>query len=292
MKLSLLLLLIFVLFAVLIHVVDSKKKSKSIKSSGGENSDVDESSSSSSSSKKKKKKTKGSKKSDKKKKNKKDTDDEGKEVKVEKAAPVMEPPPVVIASTADDSSSKATAKKLVSLPPAPIRFCAAKQCGEMEGSTEIEKWECLGRLMFSPPPGRAADEYYVEHDCGGVGWGNSIRALFNAGALSALTGRRLIVTHAAFNRMFLPPDHLHRVSSWDFGLGKSTFGGGRHDGDKLRQYWDFENHGRAPDRFALWAKSVKKNPTNTTYTKPILVAGVCGGEREILVTGGCMKLVS
>ena len=55
-----------------------------------------------------------------------------------------------------------------------------------------------------------ATYFYVEHDCGGVGWGNSIRGLYNAAAMAAMFGRRLIVTHAPFNRLFLPPNEKVR----------------------------------------------------------------------------------
>jgi len=166
--------------------------------------------------------------------------------------------------------------------PKPIRFCPARQCGKL--ATEKERWDCVNyEHLFAPVKGDVKEEYFVEHDCGGVGWGNSIRGLFNAASLAATTGRRLIVTHPAFNRMFLPPHD--DVTAWDFGLGK---GKASHPYE-LRQHWDFEAHGRSPDRFKNWAAQIHKSPSNTSYTKTVLVAGVCGGEREIFTTGGCLS---
>lgn len=178
-----------------------------------------------------------------------------------------------------------------------VDYCAAdKACGNLEDSTELQRWACLGRQLYAPlAPTKLKKTHFVEHDCGGVGWGNSIRGLFNAAGIAAVTGRRLIVTHSAFNRVFLPPNDS--MVGWDFGLS-GVESGSRHklgpnsvEAYNLRQYFDFELHGRAPNRFAEWANSVKESPQDNTYTKPVLVAGICGGEREILTTGGCLTRI-
>lgn len=168
-----------------------------------------------------------------------------------------------------------------------LSYCPLQHCGADTSTTELEKWECLGRHLFSAT---GALDHFVEHDCGGVGWGNSIRGLYNAGAMAAVAGRRLIVTHAAFNRVFLPPNAS--MSSWDFDTSPSA-SDRNHFGLRfeMRQYFDFEVHGRSPGRFADWASGIAANGRNTTYTKKILVAGVCGGEREMITTGGCMQHV-
>merc|ERR1711998_237091 len=103
-------------------------------------------------------------------------------------------------------------------------------------------------------------------------------------ALAAMLGRRLIVTHAPFNRMFDPPNE--NMTSWTFGLaerGYSTY--------SLREHWDFEKHGRSPNRYGEFAQKIKADPKSVKddYEKNILVAGVCGGEREIMTAGDCLE---
>ena len=154
--------------------------------------------------------------------------------------------------------------------------------------TEIERWECVNSYLYKPvKEGKdPAKEYYIEHDCGGVGWGNSIRGLYNAAALAVMLGRRLIVTHAPFNRMFDPPNE--NMTSWTFGMkerGVNMY--------NIRQHWDFEKHGRSPNRYSNFAKQIKADPKSVkdNYQKNVVVAGVCGGEREIMVDGDCMEHV-
>ena len=55
-------------------------------------------------------------------------------------------------------------------------FCSAAhkyKCGERK--TEYERWECMNEVTFAPvkEDENALDNFYVEHDCDGVGWGNS-----------------------------------------------------------------------------------------------------------------------
>lgn len=163
------------------------------------------------------------------------------------------------------------------------KFCPSTKCADL--ATEVERWECVNAIMFAPVRAGKdpSKEWYVEHDCGGVGWGNSIRGLYNAASLAAMTGRRLIVSHAPFNRMFDPPLN---ASSWTYGLEEAG-----HNKWHMRQHWDFEKHGRAPERYGNFAKEVKADPTivKQYYEKKILVAGVCGGEREIMVGGDCLE---
>jgi hypothetical protein len=91
-----------------------------------------------------------------------------------------------------------------------VQYCAvAQQCGVKAhpNMSEIERWQCVGDFMFAPLPRRrnSDDPYFVEHNCYGTGWGNSVRALFTTASLSAVLGRRMIVVNHAFNRMFSPP---------------------------------------------------------------------------------------
>lgn len=164
-----------------------------------------------------------------------------------------------------------------------LKFCPSLKCVDI--ASEVERWECINQGLFAPVPAGKdpGKEYYVEHDCGGVGWGNSIRGLYNAAALAAMTGRRLIVTHKPFNRMFDPPLN---ASSWTYGLEEAGYN--KWD---MRQHWDFEKHGRSPNRYSEFAKEVKADPkiTKRYYEKKILVAGVCGGEREIMIKGDCLE---
>lgn len=164
-----------------------------------------------------------------------------------------------------------------------FRVCAVKSCGKNQTS-ELDSWECFARRIFEPTddPG---NEIFVEHDCLGVGWGNSIRGLHNSMAIAAVLNRRLIIRFKAMSQLWLPPFDL---KSWDFGLdaalaqqGKSLY--------ESKETWDFEAYGRSPNRWATWVKSLKTSRERVTqYHRPLLTAGVCGGEREVVSTGKCI----
>jgi hypothetical protein len=113
-----------------------------------------------------------------------------------------------------------------------VEYCAvAKHCGVVSqpNMSEVERWQCVGDFMYAPlPRGQFYDDpYFVEHNCYGTGWGNSVRALFTTASLAAALGRRLIVRNHAFNRMFSPPHP--NVTDW--------YGGGVGRGAKDGEGW-------------------------------------------------------
>ncbi len=61
--------------------------------------------------------------------------------------------------------------------------------------------------------------------------------------------------------------------------------------NNLREYFDFEKHGRSPDRYPNFAKDIRTKPNDIAkrYSAPIMVAGVCGGERDLLTQGQCLS---
>eukprot|EP00605_Chrysophyceae_sp_TOSAG23-4_P002436 GSChrysophyteH1.ASY1.ANO1.2695.1 assembled CDS len=175
---------------------------------------------------------------------------------------------VVVLATISDAAAK---RKLS------VSFCPSIKCtGKYE--SEIDRWDCIGRQLLGPLPKskKARNQYFVEHDCGGVGWGNSIRGFFNAASLAAITGRRLIVTHKPFNRMFEPPYQKE---------GEDV-----HPHQNNRETWSYENHGRNSDNYIEWARRIKEEPeTLTGLSKPVMQAGICGGDRGLMVDGDCFK---
>lgn len=75
-----------------------------------------------------------------------------------------------------------------------FEVCNVKNQDCLKNATsEYEIWDCYGKYIFRPKSNKKSENTYVEHDCGGVGWGNSMRALYNAFGLAALMDRRLIV---------------------------------------------------------------------------------------------------
>ena len=141
-----------------------------------------------------------------------------------------------------------------------VSYCPSLKCAD-KYDLEIDRWDCIGRQLLGPLPAgkKAKNQYFVEHDCGGVGWGNSIRGLYNSASLAAVTGRRLIVTHKPFNRMFSPPyqkegtnDKVHEYQhTWDYGL----FSDPAYNVWENRQVWDYEAHGRSQDNYKRWTKN-------------------------------------
>ena len=74
----------------------------------------------------------------------------------------------------------------------------------------------VNAIMFAPVrTGKdPSKEWYVDTTV--EEWlGQFYRGLYNAASLAAMTGRRLIVSHHPFNRMFDPPLN---ASSWTYGL--------------------------------------------------------------------------
>jgi len=111
--------------------------------------------------------------------------------------------------------------------------------------------------------------------------------LYNSASLAAMTGRRLIVSHEPFNRMFLPPysdmnrDDVEFPDSWDYGLSANE----NFNKWDSRETWDYEAHGRDVGNYKMWANTIRMNPLSVGLTKPIMTAGVCGGDRSILIEG-------
>jgi hypothetical protein len=196
-------------------------------------------------------------------------------------------------------------------------YCPARKLCE-NVSTEIGRWECLGESLFFA---RTADNYsdalnrferFVVSDCGGVGFGNAIRGYYAAVGIAAALGRRMVVEYGPMQRMFLPP----YGDSWDYALELRVMKQ-RHEEvglmDKFHykfmntEHFDFEAHGRSPGRFLAWSNSLKSSsleisayapepdiinqlpePWKQYSNKPLLNAGICGGEREMLTTGSCL----
>lgn len=124
-----------------------------------------------------------------------------------------------------------------------FRICPVKLCSN-NATTELEAWDCFGAHIFRPTDD-PRQELFVEHDCGGVGWGNSIRGLYNAFSLAAVLNRRLVIRFDAMHRLWLPPNNL---TQWDFGVDEVI----RSKGSNLwesREIWDFEAYGRSPNRY-------------------------------------------
>jgi hypothetical protein len=137
-----------------------------------------------------------------------------------------------------------------------FEFCKilihAKTCLET-AQNEVEQWDCYGRYIFRPTT-KVSNEKYMSHDCGGVGWGNSIRALYNAFGLAALLDGRLIVTYPFFDQLWNPP---YGLESWDYGLAAKA----NHNLNYQRQrhedhIWDYEAHGR-DNHFKNWITNLK-----------------------------------
>jgi len=177
-----------------------------------------------------------------------------------------------------------------------VSFCPSLKCAT-KYTTELERWDCIGRQLLGPLPSDkiAKKQYFVEHDCGGVGWGNSIRGLYNSASIAAISGRRLIVTHAPFNRMFLPPymkdeststsTHPHQ-SDWSYGLYKDPSYSSYHN----KQVWNYEAYGRDKENYVRWGKLIKEKPQDVEgMEKTVMQAGVCGGDRNIMLNGDCLS---
>ena len=54
-----------------------------------------------------------------------------------------------------------------------FNFCAilqnSKSCLET-ANNEIDQWDCYGKYLFRNVTIDSSNEFYLEHDCGGVGW--------------------------------------------------------------------------------------------------------------------------
>lgn len=66
-------------------------------------------------------------------------------------------------------------------------------------NNEVEKWDFIRDILLRTPN---TTRFAVEHSCGILGWGNTIRGIFNTVALAIVLGRRLIFTSPIYHRMF------------------------------------------------------------------------------------------
>jgi hypothetical protein len=200
------------------------------------------------------------------------------------------------------------------------KVCDAVGCLEEEPDSELRRWDCVGKRLFRPTSS-VLDEKFVKHDCGGVGWGNSIRALYNSMSLALILNRRIIISFDSMQKLWSPPfgnvnSTENNSNAWDYGMGDAL----QHDHRRIydmTETWDYEKYGRPPNRFKKWVKSLNQtsDATNTAwneYNKPVLNAGwllvlslliknnvkliisigVCGGERDMIVTGNCFTVIS
>lgn len=159
-------------------------------------------------------------------------------------------------------------------------FCPAKVCSGYPN--EIERWECIGRFLYSPNQANSVLQF-VQHDCWGVGWGNSIRGLISSSAVALILGRRLIIFYPVFNRMFLPPDD--NVSNWDFGM--STIYPQLSSGE-VSGHFNYAKHGI---KFNEWATNLSTTPVpaESSYDNMRVVSGgVCAGEVSFITDGNCV----
>lgn len=159
---------------------------------------------------------------------------------------------------------------------AKLLFCPAAVACANETLNELEKWECFGRCLFSSDQKLSIHSKYVQHDCNGVGWGNSIRGLISSASVAAVLGRRLIMFYPVFNRMFLPPNN--KLSTWDLSLSMEVSG-----------RFDYEKYGR---NFANWTKNISigvKSSDVTYENKKVISGGICAGISAFVTEGNCVS---
>jgi hypothetical protein len=163
-------------------------------------------------------------------------------------------------------------------------FCPAlKQCKAVKDDVPA-LFACLGRLMYAKPhtswnlPQRRD---VLEHNCGGVGWGNALMGLGSAASLSLLFGSRLHFVHPALNRLFLSP--FPEVAPLVYQVDWSS------------PSFDYAKHGQG-DRWQPFVNSVwLASTTNRTHTQPThaydgaktLKSGMCGMDRGHITEGAC-----
>ena len=198
--------------------------------------------------------------------------------------------------------------------------CQVKaQC--LEQPSEVERWECFGKYAFRPTD-NAASELFVEHDCGGVGWGNSIRGVVNAFALAAVLNRRVVIKFSPgdkpFYKLWNPP---YNLTSWDYGttairaienniprkfymflnyyyvadfcvwIHLAEYGDSWDwVGHPSKDQWSYEKYGRPPNRWAPWVKQLETSEEKAfEYKKMLLNSGICANDPEIFRTGDCVS---
>lgn len=137
------------------------------------------------------------------------------------------------------------------------QLCEIKnlECFET-AETEYERWQCFGEHIYryTDEPNKVG---FMEHDCGGVGWGNSIRAFYNVFGMAALLNRRVLVR---FNTMFKLWDPPYNLSQWNNGIIDSNQLKDTSVFNKAHEIWDYEKYGREDQipRFDNWLSSLSR----------------------------------
>eukprot|EP00606_Chrysophyceae_sp_TOSAG23-5_P000654 GSChrysophyteH2.ASY1.ANO1.801.1 assembled CDS len=152
----------------------------------------------------------------------------------------------------------------------PIVYCPAAVCAELP--TEIQRWNCLQRFVLAPiPRGKNPDVYYyVKQDCGGVGWGNNIRSIANSFALAALLGRRLIIGHFIYTKMFLRPT----FAPLQLPLNDTMLS----DSGESSLY----------DQYSDWNYGLSQDIDEFVYSATVLRTGMCGGDKNMITKTNCL----
>jgi hypothetical protein len=151
----------------------------------------------------------------------------------------------------------------------------------MKEQNEVLRYDCINSHLFHHIHNNndPIHQKYIAYDCGGVGWGNSIRAYYTGVSLALTLGRRLILHYPAFNRNFLPPNET--VSQWAFDSEYHLF-------SAETETFNYAEHGQEPGSYAKWSNGIRTNDTSSLYEKKILSTGLCGGDSGFLKTGGCL----
>lgn len=159
-----------------------------------------------------------------------------------------------------------------------------------DARTEYERWDCFGKHVYrsTDDPSNAG---FMEHDCGGVGWGNSIRAFYNVFGMAALLNRRVLVRFDTMFKLWEPP---YGLPEWNNGIANSNHLESSSVFKTAHKIWDYEKYGREDQvsRFDNWLGLLSRGDEESWYDKVhVIGTGVCAGVQSMIVKGDCASSV-
>ena len=146
----------------------------------------------------------------------------------------------------------------------PVKACAQKK------STELEKWECVSDFLFREPD---SSRRFVEQQCHGLGWGNSISSLSITVELAALLGARVIFTSERnLGRLWRLPR--------DFQLDQSH----------TPRSWSYKVDEKHPEYYGRWIEKISTSDSEFDgFNNTVLQPAICGKDIRVIQLAKCIS---
>ena len=145
-------------------------------------------------------------------------------------------------------------------------LCPVTVCADTK-TTELERWICFSEFLFGPSSNR-----FIEQQCDGLGWGNSIASLSVTVELAALLNARVIFTkERQLGRLWTLPR--------EYEIDHSTV---------AQEPWIFDFDENSPKSYRNWVDEVARSGGRLGhFNDRILQPSLCGKDVNVNLYSNC-----